>query len=166
MHTLVLVGISLVIAGIIVSIFLIKRRETDIKRWLTRRSHYEERQDYVVKHHHALMDSLREHHLTIYIDDALDESHRVAEEKYAKQGLEYLWYLEKSYELVRLTGHTMPFNNEFAQRLIYSYCLVRYQLLREVSPLTSGRRVISYLYEILQPRIDRETRVRQRALNK
>lgn len=167
MHTLALIGTTLFIVGLTVLIFYIKHRETDIKRWLTRRSHYKERQEYIQTHHHALMDSLREHPLTIYIDDELDESHRVAEEQYAQQGLEYLWYLEKSHELVRLAGHTMPFNDEFAQRLIHAYSLLRYQFLREVAPLQSCcRPVISYLCQLLQPHIDSETRVRQRALNK
>ena len=166
MNALGLIVVTLFVVGITPLIFFVKSREAVIKRWLTRRSHYYERQQYVTVHHQELMASMVEHQLTVYIDDELDESHRLAEEKYAQEGLEYLWYLEKSDELTRLTGHTMPFNNEFTQRLINAYCLVRYQLLREVCVFPRCMLVIYYLYQLLQPRINSETRVRQRALNK
>lgn len=166
MNALGLIVATLFIVSIVPLIFFVKSREAVIKRWLTRRSHYYERQQYVTAHHQELMTSMVEHQLTVYIDDELDESHRLAEEKYTQEGLEYLWYLEKSDELTRLTGHTMPFNNEFTQRLINAYCLVRYQLLRETPMLHRCMPVICYLCQLLQPRIDRETRVRQRALNK
>ena len=166
MNALGLIVATLFIVSITPLIFFVKSREATIKRWLTRRSHYYERQQYVTAHHQELMASMVENQLTVYIDDELDESHRLAEEKYTQEGLEYLWYLEKSDDLTRLTGHKIPFNNEFTQRLINAYCLVRYQLLREVCVLPHCVPVICYLHQLLQPCIDRETRVIQRALNK
>lgn len=165
MDSLWLFSVCLFIGGVAAMMAYLKSKEDDIQRWRLRRHHRREREDYVATHGDELMSALTRHQLIIYIDTELDEAHDKAAREYARMNMDYLYHLEKSHELVRLEGHQMPFNDQFAQLLIHRYCMPRWWLITQLCKSGSSL-VMPYLFQLMKPRIDRETRPRQRALIK
>lgn len=158
-------SVTLFTMGMVAMMMFIKSKENAIQRWRLLRHHRLERENYIRVHGDELMDALTKHQLTIYIDGELDDAHARAEEQYARANMDYLWYQEKSYQQARLHGHTMPFNDHFVQLLIRQYCLPRWWLISQLCKQGSTL-IVPYLYQLMQPHIDLETRRRQRALMK
>jgi len=162
MDTLWILSVLLFIAVTGSMMFFLRSKEDVIRRWCFRRHHRLEREDYIRCHGDELMSALTKHQLTIYVDKELDEAHEEGERKYTAMNMAYLYHMEKSYETVRLEGHLMPFNDQFARLLIHQYCLPRWWLITQLCKRGSAL-VLPYLYQLMQPRIDRETRPDQRA---
>jgi len=129
--------VTLFTLGAAFMILYLRSHQDSIKIWRIRRAHRLEREAYIREHGAALMESMRHHQLTVYVDAELDEAH--------------------------LEGHLFLFNDHFAEKLIRQFCLPRWWLVTQLCR-ESISIIFPYLYYLMRPRVDRQTRPRQRAL--
>lgn len=126
-----------------------------------------ERRAYLKAEGKAIQHSLAQYQLTIYLDEELDATHEKARQEYERMGMDYFYYPEKSYELVRLQGHRLMMNKPLAYEIIGEFCLQRYLLLDNML-LDAGltrhtlSEIIHTLYLLLKPKLDITTAKQQR----
>ncbi len=142
----------------------LRSHQDNIRIWRIRRAHRLERETYVRAHKEELMEAMRHHQLTVYVDPELDTAHDNAEARYAQDGMSYLWHLERTDEQVQIEGHLFLFNKDFAERLIQAFCLPRWWLITQVCNEDCLALIFPYLSYVMQPYVDRETRPQQRAM--
>jgi hypothetical protein len=184
------ITVFIIIISSIVIYGTVYKREIHMRQILN--SLRRERCAYLREERKAVHQTLCTYPLTIYLDEELDHMHEVARREYEKEGLEYLYHLEKSYELVMLHGHRLSLDMPLANQLIADFCLDRHLLLllwleeairnkevflidfskeaRKSIPIVEQRRLILYVCKyivcfmklLMKPKLDVTTAKAQR----